>query len=223
MNKQQPDKSYKKTFNLIEELKERVVYDIEELKDSLNELVEKALEKAGISEAKRLEAYVGLHYNKDANEPFNEYMRPEYNYLTSDIYNRSVYNHLLTYIYYHHYKYDEDENVHILCSLDRTSYKIECLDYDAKTFILSDPLQKCPFLEGIKKSVLNILDDILLDPRELTNMGDQYMNIFADASIDLKKRIRENPKISISRHEFEYRDSIYKISIRWYRYLRPKS
>jgi hypothetical protein len=217
------DQQQYESSDLIEKLKKwELGYDIKELKGSLNELVEKALEKVGISEIGRFDASIGLRYPRDDNEPISKPKRHGHNYLT-DIYNKiydnSKYNYLAIYIY------DKDNKKNILsCHLDLLN-KIICTNYNGKTFTLSDPLQKCPFPESIKKPILNILTDIL-NPGELMNMGNKYMNIATEVSMNPNNPTEANPAISIYRskynNEFKYDDNRSRVRIAWW-YLYPSS
>jgi hypothetical protein len=223
MDEHQP---YRKP-DLLEKLKKFTLgYDIKELKSSLSKLVEKALEKAGISEIGRFDVSMGLHYPRDDNESISKPKRHGYNYLTyitEDFYSKGKCDYLAI------YAYDKDNKKNILsCHLDPIPNKIICANYtnyNGKTFTLPDPLQKFTFPEDIKKSILNILDDIL-DQGELTNMGNKYMNIVTETSMYPGKSIEANPVISIYRseynNEFIYDDNGSKVKITWW-YLHPSS
>ena len=212
-----------KSSDLMKKIKQwELEYDIKELKSSLSEVAKKALEKVGISEIERFDASIGLSYPKyfDFNEITSKLKRHGYNYLTyliEDFYNKGEYGYLTIYIY---------SNRGVLsCHLDPLPYKIICIDYNGKTFTLSDPLQKCPFPEDIKKSTLNILYDIL-DQGELTNMGNKSMNIVAKASRYPDNQIKANPLISIHRsaynNEFKYNENGFNVNITWW-YLNRSS
>jgi len=226
MDDKQPYKSPEQTSDLMKRINEwELGYDIKELKGSLREVVEKALEKAGISESGRFDASIGLSYPKgsDSDKIISKPKRHGYNYLI-DIYNKiydnSRYNYLAI------YAYDKDDKNEVLsCHLDPIPNKIICTNYNGKTFTLSDPLQKCHFPKYIGNSIMNILN-VILDQGELTNMGNKYMNIVTEASMYPGKSIKVNPVISIYRskynNEFIYDDNESKVRITWW-YLNPSS
>jgi hypothetical protein len=220
MDIQQPYKS----SDLMKKIDEwELRYDIKELKGSLKELVEKALEKAGISEPERFDASIGLHYNKEINEPINKPMRNVHNYFTyptKDFYNKGGYNYFAIYIY------DKDNKEIGSCYLYTIPNKIICTNYNGKQTELYDP-QTISFLKSIKDQILDIFNisfpGVL---KNLSNQHNQYMNIITYVSMNLKdlknqtqknpNQIQESPEISINGNEFIYRDHISNIDTRWY-------
>ena len=221
MDTQQPYKS----SDLMKKIDEwELRYDIKELKGSLKELVEKALEKAGISEPERFDGSIGVHYNKEINEPINKSMKNGHNYFAypkKDFYNKSGYNYFAIYIY------DKDNKQIGSCYLYTIPNKIICTNYNGKQLELYDP-QTISFLKSIKDRILDIFD--ISFPGVLKNLGDQYTNIITYFSMNLKDQIQENPnqiqespEISINGNEFRYNDLISNILIRYYHCPRPKS
>jgi hypothetical protein len=229
MNDQQSNKSSKEIFDLIEKInKQELEDDIEELKDLLNKVTKKIEEKASIPTIKIYDISIGLHRDgdKNVNKPMERgynksvhyyhitdyfYNNNEYYYLTEEFYNKIRYNYLTA-------DFHSGDEV-ISCDLDHLIGKIKCNSHNGKLFRLSDPLQKCTFLEGIKKKILDILYYDILYPGELTNIGNQYKNMITYISMNLKNRTKEDPKISIygstynNEFRFGYDEGIFKIEI----------
>jgi hypothetical protein len=229
MNDQRSNKSSKEIFDLIEKInKQELGDDIEELKDLLNKVTKKIEEKGSIPTIKIYDISIGLHRdgNKNFNKPMGKgynksvyyyhitdyfYNNNEYYYLTEEFYNKIRYNYLIA-------DFHSGDEV-ISCDLDYLIGKIKCNSHNGKLFRLSDPFQKCTFLEDIKKKILDILYYDILYPGELTNIGNRYKNMIAYVSMNLKNRTKEDPKISIYRStynnefRFEYDEGIFKIEI----------
>jgi hypothetical protein len=227
MYNQQSYKSYKETSDLIEKINIwKLRDDIEELKDSLNEMTKTVEKIAHISKIK--EFYISMSLHLEENENVNRSRRRGYNksvhyyhitdffnmseyYLTEDFYNKIRYNYFTANFY------SGDEV--ISCSLDYLVDKIKCDSHDGKSFRLSDPHQSCPFPEDIKKKTLDILYYDILYPGGLMNIGNRYKNMITNVSMNSKNRTEEDPKISISRStynnefRFEYDEGIFKIEI----------
>jgi uncharacterized protein YoxC len=229
MYNQQLNKSSKETFDLIEKINIwKLRDDIEELKDSLNEMTKEVEKIAHISKIKEFYISMSLHRREDKN--VNRSIRKEYNksvhyyritdyfynnynnnYLTEDFYNKIKYNYLAADFY-------SGDGV-ISCILDHIIGKIKCDSHDGKSFSLSDPHQSCPFPKNIKKKTLDILYYDILYPGELMNIGNRYENMIAIFSMNSKNQTEEDPKISISiskynnEFRFEYDGGIFKIEI----------
>ncbi|MCC5447143.1 hypothetical protein [Candidatus Nanobsidianus stetteri] len=223
MYNQQLNKSSKETSDLIEKINIwKLRDDIEELKDSLNEMTKEVEKIAHISKIKEFYISMSLHRREDKN--FNGSIGKEYysitdyfynnynnNYLTEDFYNKIKYNYFTANFY-------SGDDI-ISCSLDYLVDKIKCDSHDGKSFSLSDPHQSCPFPKNIKKKILDILYYDILYPGELMNIGNRYKNMIAIFSMNSKNQTEEDPKISISRStydnefRFEYDGGIFKIEI----------
>ncbi|MFP3132328.1 MAG: hypothetical protein RXQ77_03245 [Candidatus Nanopusillus sp.] len=188
MNDQQSYKSSTKIYDLIqEEINKRLKYPIQQLEKLLNEMYEKAQEKANLSEIEGSFIAIDLYINKDGNEP----IQPEYSIGT--------------------YIHGKGNSIGCNSNSQDLLYKIECLNYKAlRVFRLFDLPQSISFIEGIKNSILNICN--ISNPEVLTHMDKQYMHINTTIFMYLNK-IKENPKISISNNEFRYYDGRLDIYI----------
>jgi len=220
-------KSSKETSDLMEKINIwKLRDDIEELKDSLNEMTKKVEKIAHISNIKKF--YISMSLHLEENENVNRSRRRGYNksvhyyhitdffnmseyYLTEDFYSKIRYNYFTA----NFYSVDEV----ISCSLDYLVDKIKCDSYDGKSFSLSNFLQSCPFPEDIKKKTLDILYYDILYPGELMNIGNRYKNMITNVYMNSKNQTEEDPKISISiskynnEFRFEYDGGIFKIEI----------
>jgi hypothetical protein len=221
----QSNKSSKETSDLIEKINIwKLRDDIEELKDSLNEMTKTVEKIAHISKIKEFYISMSLHRREDKN--FNGSIGKEYysitdyffynnynnnNYLTEDFYSKIKYNYFTSYFY--------SGDGLISCSLNYLVRKIKCDSRDGKSFSLSDPHQSCPFPENIKKKTLDILYYDILYPGELMNIGNRYKNMITNVSMNSKNQTEEDPKMSIyiskynNEFRFGYDEGIFKIEI----------
>ena len=229
MSGQPSDKSSEETSDLIEKInKGKLKHDIEELKDSLNEMTKTVEKIAHISKIKEFYISMSLHRREDKNvnksigrgynKSVHYYRITDYfynnyynNYPTEDFYNKIRYNYFTA----NFYSVDEV----ISCSLDYLVDKIKCDNHDYKSFSLSDPHQSCPFPENIKKKTLDILYYDILYPGELMNIGNRYKNMITNVSMNSKNQTEEDPKMSIyiskynNEFRFGYDEGIFKIEI----------
>jgi hypothetical protein len=109
-----------------------------------------------------------------------------------------------------------NQNKAIECRLDKKYLpsKIICTNYSNKSFELSNSPQNIYFIEGIKNSILNIIN--ISYPEVLANMSGKY-NIYTKAvvSMDYNNPKKENPEININSNKFTYNNGRYNITITW--------
>jgi hypothetical protein len=194
MDGQPPYKSSEKILELIQkETNIRLEYHIEQLESLLYKIGKKVQKKAYTYELDRSRTLIGLDCNKPSNEP----MWCGYN-IEINLYN---------------------QNKAIECRLDKkyVPSKIICTNYSNKSFELSNSPQNIYFIEGIKNSILNIIN--ISYPEVLANMSGKY-NIYTKAvvSMDYNNPRKENPEISKDSNLLRYNSSKSNIVITLYLY-----
>ena len=189
MDDQQSDKNYEKIFDLIqEEIKKWLIkYPIKKLEDLLNEMAKNVKEKANLSKIEGYITLINLYCNKDGNETIG------------------CGYHIKTRLY------SNDKVIECHSDTQNSSYKIECISYNSKSFDLPDSLY---FIQGIKNSILDIYD--ILKPGVLNNLGNQYIDISAVVSMDPNKPIKKNPEIIKDIDAFRYNNGIFNIEMTWH-------
>jgi hypothetical protein len=158
---------HKGTNESQEDPNKKLEYHIGELVKSLDNLVKNIKEKAGISEPEKYNAKMSLYYNNLVNSS----RKSRYDSFTIDIFK---------------------EYEIIMCHLDipHSPYKTICTNYGDKSFVLPDSLQNKRLIDGIKDSIIKILESELP-----MNINKPYINIRTDVSVYPYNPIKKDPEI----------------------------
>jgi hypothetical protein len=168
-------------------MKEQLKCHIQQLEDLLEEMHEKAQEKANLPKIEGSITAINLYSNKNSNEPkWHEYG-------------------IGTYIY--------GEGIVIGCysNPQYSPYKIKCINFsniESGLFSLFNSPQSIYFMESIKKTILNI--GKILNPEVLTH------NMYIGTTVFMlypKQPIKKNPRIIKYDNKFKYYDGRSDIEI----------
>jgi len=166
---QNPYKSSERKSKLLEKIDEWLLeYDIKELKNSLNEIIENIKERAGIPGIKESYASISLYCCKSNNGS----IRCKYDDSTIEIYKKG-------------------KKISCKSNIPSLPDKLECTNYSNKSsFELSNLYQR---FSSIKDKILDIHKTAY--PEVLMNLDNQSITIAVDTYMYFDKSVKEPPVI----------------------------